>query len=252
MTLVVGVRCTDGVVIGTDSAVTFGTGQHQTIEQPLRQKVDIIQSHVIVAGTGQVGLGQRFTDIAEQHWKNQKFQDKSVVDVGRMLAESAINDFSKTGARLGSYGALVAVPCNKKAELIEFAIADFQPEVKTKDIWYASMGSGQLVADPLLGFMRETFWGDSPPSRQDGVFAVTMVLKLGCKMAPTGVAEPIQIAVLAPNTNDKGKLHAFRLTKEELLEHEGNVRSAIEYFSKYKEILHETPAPKELPPAPSS
>ena len=27
MTLVVGILCTDGVVIGTDSAMTFGTGQ---------------------------------------------------------------------------------------------------------------------------------------------------------------------------------------------------------------------------------
>ena len=252
MTLVVGVRCTDGVVVGTDSAVTFASGQHETIEQPLRQKIDIIQDQIIVAGTGQVGLGQRFVDITEQHWKKKDLQEKSIIDVGRMLAQSAVQDFLGTGVRTVNYGALVAVPCKHKAELIEFALNDFQPEVKTGDIWYASMGSGQPVADPLLGFMRKTFWGDSPPSRQDGVFAVTMVLKLGCEMAPMGVAEPIQIAVLAPNPNDKGKLHAFRLTEEELLEHEGNVKSAIEYFSKYKEILHETPSSKELPPAPSS
>ena len=252
MTLVVGVRCTDGVVVGTDSAVTFGSGQNHTIEQPLQQKIDIIQNQIIIAGTGQLGLGQRFADVTEQHWKNRDFQEKSVIDVGRMLARSAIQDFFATGIKTGNYGALVAVSCRHKAELIEFAVNDFQPEVKTGDIWYASMGSGQPVADPLLGFMRKTFWGDSPPSRQDGVFAVTMVLKLGCEMAPTGVAEPIQIAVLGPNPNDKGKLHAFRLTKEELLEHEGNVESAIKYFSKYKEMLHETPSPKELPPAPSS
>ena len=252
MTLVVGIRCTDGVVIGTDSAVTFGTGQHSTIEQPLRQKIDIIESHIIVAGTGQVGLSQRFVDIVEQHWKGKSFRGKNVVDVGRMLAQSAIKDFSETEARLGSYGALVAVPCGKTVELIESAVADFQPEVKTKDIWYASMGSGQLVADPLLGFIRKTFWGDDPPSRQDGVFAVTMVLKLGCEMAPTGVAEPIQIAMLGPDPENKGKLSARGLKKEELLEHEGNVKSAIEYFSKYRNILHgtDTPTP-ELPPAPS-
>ena len=252
MTLVVGVRCTDGVVVGTDSAVTFGSGQHQTIEQPLQQKIDIIQNQIIVAGTGQVGLGQRFVDVTEQHWKNKDLQEKSVIDVGRMLARSAIQDFFATGIKTVNYGALVAVPCKYKAELIEFAVNDFQPEVKTRDIWYASMGSGQLVADPLLGFIRKTFWGDSPPSRQDGVFAVTMVLKLGCEMAPTGVAEPIQIAVLSPDPKNKGKLSAFRLTKEELLEHEGNVKSAIEYFSKYRESFHKTSTPKELPSAPPS
>ena len=248
MTLIVGVLCTDGVVIGTDSAVTFATaGREHTIEQYARQKIHVIENHIIVAGTGQVGLGQRFADVAEHHWKKEDFQEKSVLDIGRMLATSALNDFSQTSLMQIPYGALAAVPCRDKAELIEFQYGDFQPEVKTKDIWYASMGSGQPVADPLLGFMRKTFWGDSPPTRQDGVFAVTMVLELGCEMAPTGVAAPIQIAVLAPNPDDKGRFSASRLTEEELLEHRDNVNNAIKHFSEYKKILHS--APKE-PPSP--
>ena len=134
-------------------------------------------------------------------------------------------------------------------ELIEFAVNDFQPEVKTSDYWYASMGSGQAVADPLLGFIRHTFWGDLPPSRQDGVFAATMVLKLGCQMAPMGVAPPIQMAVL--RRDGKGNLKVRRVEEEELLEHEANVDSAIEYFRGYQDVLHMPGASSdELPPVP--
>ncbi len=248
MTLIVGIRCTDGVVIGTDSAVTFTAGQHLTIEQPSRQKIEVIDGHVIVAGTGAIGLGQRFADCVKKFWENKSFQNKSGVDVGRMLSNSALQDFSQTGINTPNYGVLMAVACLGSAELIEFAPGNFQPEVKTRDSWYVSMGSGQLVADPLLGFMRRVFWGDEPPNRQEAVFAATMVLELGCGMAPTGVSKPIQIALLGPDK--KGQFFSRRLNQEELLEHEGNVKGAIEHFGKYRDVLRGINTTRQLPTAP--
>ena len=229
--------------------MTLVSGQHHTIEQPLRKKIDVIQNRVIVAGTGAVGLGQRFSAILEEFWKEPRNRKAGPVEIGRRLAKAAIQDFAETKAERGTYGALVALPCKGNAELIEFATSDFQPEVKTNDYWYASMGSGQAVADPLLGFIRHTFWGDSPPSRQDGVFAATMVLKLGCQMAPMGVAPPIQMAVL--RRDKRGKMKVRRVAEEELLEHEANVDSAIEYVRGYQEALHmPEDDSKVLPPVP--
>ena len=250
MTLIVGVKCRDGVVIGTDSALTLGIStQVPTIEQPLRKKIDIVQNRVIVAGTGQFGLGQRFVAQVDHYWPTSANRNLSAIEIGKRLSKAALDDFAETNMGPGAYGALVALPCQKSFELIEFALADFQPEVKTEDYWYASMGSGQAVADPLLGFMRHTFWGDSPPSRQDGVFAVTMVLTLGCQMATLGVAPPIQMAVL--RKDEKGKLLARRISEEELLEHETNVGSAIKYFRRYPSILQEPQeSSRELPQAP--
>ena len=174
-----------------------------------------------------------------------------MIDIGRLLSQSALNDFAATGAQTGLYGALVAVSCADKAELIEFSPTTFQPELKTDDYWYVSMGSGQSVADPLLGFVRATFWQDDPPRRQDGVFAATMVLKLACDMAPFGVAAPIQMAELS--RDKKGKLKARELAKEELSEHEENVGAAIEHFSKYRDILQDNDtSAKAFPKAPST
>ena len=248
MTVVVGIRCTDGVVIGTDSAMILGpSAQQLTIEQPYRSKIDVIDSHIIVAGTGQIGLGQRFAHEVEQLWKEKSFAGKSLVEIGALIAKNTLGNFISTHVPSGQYGALVAVPCGKRAELIEFDAATFQPEFKTVDNWYASMGSGQMVADPLLGFVRQVFWGDSPPKRQDGVFAATMVLKLACDMAPLGVAPPIQMAIFAPN--HKGQLAASHLSEDELHEHEGNVKEALEYFSKYPDQIR-NPPDGPMPPAP--
>ena len=173
------------------------------------------------------------------------------------------NEFGQTGINLLKppgpqnnpevYGALVAIPSKQKPALIEFPAVGFQPEVKTDGLWYASMGSGQNVADPLLGFVRETFWEDNaPPSYREGIFAATMVLKLSCKMAPGGVAEPIQMAVLRPDPSQKGKLFAHHLTKDELSEHEQSVEHAIRHFREYREILRGKGVQAPSLPAPPS
>ena len=90
MTVIVGIRCKDGVVIGTDSAMTFGpSAQQPTIEQPFHEKIAIVAGHIIVAGTGEIGLGQRFADVAEGLWRGNAFQGKSAIDIGRLLAMGA-------------------------------------------------------------------------------------------------------------------------------------------------------------------
>lgn len=49
MTLVVGILCKDGVVIGADSAITFGLSPQQpTIEQPYSKKITVILDQVII------------------------------------------------------------------------------------------------------------------------------------------------------------------------------------------------------------
>ena len=250
MTLVVGILCTDGVVIGTDSATTQVQGQLPTIEQPNREKIKIIDNKAIIGGTGAVGLGQRFEHLVQKCMKDNSFRGKSPIEVSTMLSRVTIQDFQSTNTSpIGTnsspigYGALVAFPCKEEFTLVEFEVGTFQPELKTKSGWYVSMGAGKLVADPLLGLMRRVFWGDSPPTWQEGVFAATMVLTLGCWMAPQGVSEPIQIAVLAKGKN--GKPLAQRISTEEHVE---NVKSAIEYFRGYTEKLFgEDDEPPELP-----
>ena len=67
MTAIVGILCQQAVVIGTDSSATFSSGSQQTIEQPI-EKLLIVPDNIIVVGTGQIGLGQRFSAIVEKAW----------------------------------------------------------------------------------------------------------------------------------------------------------------------------------------
>ena len=238
MTLLIGIKCTDGVVIGSDSAVTFADAQgHWTISQFHSKKIEVLDEQIVVAGTGDVGLNQRFIQLVKTNWQNRTNQPgEGAVELGRRISSRTIENFASTGLtpihEYGRYGALVAVPLGRCGELIEFPF-DLQPELKTDENWYVSMGSGQAVADPLLGLVRSIFWKEGPPNRQEGIFAVTLVMELAFTMAPAGVSAPIQIATLQPE--DDHNFASRRLSEDELTEHRSVAENALTYFRGFKE-----------------
>jgi len=231
MTILVGIKCKDGVLIGSDSSATFAAGQIRTIEQTTK-KIEIVNGKIIVAGTGQIGLGQRFCNQVEQGWKNGVFKAQGAITVVTKMCGLARTDFTSTQAPMGQYGALVAFPADHQLHLCEFATSDFQPELKTDNIWYVSMGSGQLIADPFLGFMRKVFWSDGMPTLQDGIFIATWTLQHAIDVNAGGVNGPIQLAVLK---NEKSGPAAKMLTQDEMDEHQQNVSGAMESLRQYME-----------------
>ena len=135
MTILIGVLCQDGVVIGADSSATFGAGpQFKTIEQKCK-KIEIIEEKVIVAGTGQVGLGQRFNYVVQEFWKAKGFTNH-YLEVGRQLSAECIKNFASSQATKGQFGSLLAYTAGGKFFLCEFALSDFQPEFKDSVLVY--------------------------------------------------------------------------------------------------------------------
>lgn len=233
MTILVGILCKDGVVIGSDSSVTFGTPGGHTIEQSAR-KIEVINGCMILAGTGQVGYGQRFHHQLTEGYAKKAYSDKPHIEIGKVMSQTAIKDFAETSGNRGQYGALVAVAAKKKPCLCEFAVADFQPEWKTDQIWYASMGSGQLIADPFLGLMRKVFWKDGMPTLADGVFAAVWTLQHTIDINAGGVNGPMHLATLQMQN---GNAVARLLSEEELAQHQENVQNAEAHLSSYRDQL---------------
>lgn len=233
MTVLVGIKCCDGIVIGSDSSVTFGTGGGRTIEQSAR-KIEIIEGSIICAGTGQLGLGQRFCHQLGESYRAKKFSDKSAVDTGRLMTEAALADFTKTQVIKGQFGALVAFVAKKELNLCEFASDDLQPELKTDQIWYASMGSGQPIADPFLGLMRKVFWKNGMPTLSDGTFIAAWTLQHTIDVNAGGVNGPISLATLQLID---GQPVAKYLTKEQLEQHLENVSGAERHLAGYRDAI---------------
>jgi 20S proteasome alpha/beta subunit len=254
MTVIVGLRCADGVVIGADSSATFGPNMMmKTIEQAV-QKVFVIENRYLLAGTGEIGLCQRFAEVIRQaHLKNTL--KGSHVDIGKIICQNAREDFASTGVQEGRFGGLVAYPIHKETCLCEFAVKDLQPEWKEGKMWFSSMGSGQAITDPFLGLLRKVFFPETVPSVTEGIFIAMWALQHAIELNPGGINGPAQIAVLR---NTDGKPEAKLLDDSELQEHIANVAAAEAHLAKYKDILRGVvPADagtlvdeQKIPPAP--
>ncbi len=245
MTAIVGILCQNGIVLGTDSSVTFGSGQIRTIEQTT-QKLCIVEKSIILAGTGQVGLGQRFQAIVEKTWKEGVF-NQSAINIAKHLSKFTLEDFSYTYTPRGQYGALVAFPAEGKFHLCEFAVADFQFEFKTDILWYASLGVTQHITDSFLALMREVFWKTGPPSLSGGLFVATWTLDHAIDVNVGGVKGPVQIAVLSQG-ND-GQLKTEMIPDASLGEHRQNIDGAKKALLDYCASLQK-PKGAEVPNIP--
>jgi 20S proteasome alpha/beta subunit len=238
MTIVVGVLCEDGIVIGADSSATFVEGVRPTIEQRT-EKIQIIHDCIAVAGTGPIGLSQRFCWVINEKWL--ELREKSAMEIALTLARETIGNFQFTGVQRGEYGALMAFPAQGKLHLCEFAVRDFQPEFKTERLWYVSMGSGQSIADPFLGFIRGMFWQDECPSIQEAIFAVTWTLEHAIAVNAGGINGPARIAALECDHNQSVTVRV--LSEEELDEHRQNIEEAKSLLRGFRAKHTETDIP---------
>jgi len=226
MTAIVGILCRDGLVVGTDSSTTFASSVGSPIIEQPGEKLSLISNCIIVAGTGQVGLGQRFCQVVQQAYEEKVFTGgKHHTLAANEVCKRAITNFQNTNANRGQYGALVGFVLGDKPFLCEFAVADFQPEFKTESIWYGSMGSGQAITDPFLALMREVFWQKGLPTVQDATFAATWALDHAIQVNPGGINGPARIAVLERTS---GKYRARLLEDAALEEHRQNIQQAKE------------------------
>lgn len=223
MTILVGILCSDGVVIGADSSTTFASpdGRH-TISRQSTKKVVKVSGNVIYAGTGEVGFGQRFGQVLHKTLVPDNIKNKTHIDITNEIARKSIEDFMSTHVKNLGFGALVGFVCKNKFYLSEFPAVTFQPEHKTSDIWYVSMGSGQNIADPFLGFLRRVIWKNKLPDLEDGIFAAVWSIYHTIKLNTGGIDEPISIGIIEP---DGQGYKASILEDSEIEEHQNKVEA---------------------------
>jgi hypothetical protein len=143
MTVIIGILCSDGVVIGSDSALAVGRVGRYTIERHEGSafKIEIIENDVITAFTGAAGLAQRFNDQVAITIKELRkpyvqprlpagigpvgtpvqlalfgkglvqsgkipYDEIGPVEIGRIISQMTISDFQKTPSILQSQPAI--------------------------------------------------------------------------------------------------------------------------------------------------
>lgn len=267
MTLIVGLKCRDGIVLGSDGAATFGALGQRTIRQPTK-KLRIIRDGVVIGVSGPVGLGQQYAGALGDLWDGKQIEGQAphvaMLILQRALwpfCEQQINVARVSQQTLGQSLAwqsviaatVIAFPLGKDLHLVQF---DHQcaPEEATDDLPFVAIGSGEAIADPFLAFLRRIFWPNSLPTLVDGVFAVYWTLQHAIEVNPGGVAEPKQIITLA---EANGGFQARELAEADIEDHAEAVAAAEKRLREFKEGLavggiSESAAEGSMPPPPSN
>ncbi len=246
MTLIVGIRCHDGVVIAADSAATLGSAGGMTISQPT-QKLNVFHDAVVIACAGAAGMGQRFAQEVERLWASRSFTETkcaSHVDAG-LLISAAIRPHIIAEATMAQQlhdmlpnatsfisTAVIALPVAKKLALIEINEAG-APEIVPPSVPFVSIGTGKSLADPFLGFLRRIFWPDSEPSLAEGTLAALWTLDQCILTSYAFLAQPVHVVELRTALGFKAR----RLSDEELDEHREAIRVAEKRLAKFREVM---------------
>ncbi|MBI4506703.1 MAG: hypothetical protein HY691_14305 [Chloroflexi bacterium] len=254
MTLIVGVKCTDGIVLAADSAATLGAIGDSTIVQNSASKLKVVDSCLIVGTSGSIGLGQRIAFEVERLWNQKAFSGTPPTTAMVILGGAfkphlsmeavATREFipligAGAAARSALSHTLVAMTVSKRPCLFQF---DHQgaPEEASEDLPFVSIGNGQRIADPFLAFIRRIFWPTDLPSVTEGVFAAVWTLDHCIETHPGGVNGPVHVAVI--EARKPGEWIARHLAEPEVVEHRQAIDAAESSLRQFRASLAPSPA----------
>lgn len=190
MTLIIGVCCGDGVVIGADSMATYGSPDgSSTVAQEIDSKIEKVGETMIFASSGAVGLSQEVLDSLDKYWdknKNKKYMNvrKGIAETIFKPIEAYVNRAKVTAPLFGQpavdsayVASVIAFPSENRHVLIHYD-AQANPEEFNSQLPFVAIGSGQSQADPFLAFIKEAVWnGQQPDSVQQGIVGVLWALE---------------------------------------------------------------------------
>lgn len=237
MTLIVGIRCANGIVMAADGAATLGSVGAATAQQRTHRKLVIFQSDTIVGIAGHIGLAQRLTATLEDGRAANAFVGRAETAVGIMREKMwrvAGPEWEAAGVVRKSLAeeaacesaaceTLVALPLDGNAQLVHFN-RTCSPELATDALPWVAIGSGQRTADPFLAFIRRVFWTSPTPSVQDGIFSAVWTLRHAVETGADGIAEPFQVCLL--ETANATAWAARQLPEDELIAHDEAISDA--------------------------
>ena len=256
MTLIIGIKCSDGVVIGADGAATLGTGLGQGTARQDVKKLTVVSGRLVVGSSGPVGVTQQYEEVVEQLWSDRKFSGKKPGQAMQILQEAFLEclklryqaaqmSVPVVGNNVASQGVLcstiLGITVSHTPLLVHVNHAG-NSELTTDDVPFVSIGSGQALADPFLAFIKRVLWAGRAPNRGQAILATIWSLKHAILTNTGGVSEPMQIATIEKQNGD---WTARELEDGELEEHRQAVMDAesklADYFSPSSSSAPETP-----------
>jgi 20S proteasome alpha/beta subunit len=259
MTLIVGILCEDGVVLGADGAATMGSADASTARQPVHKLR--CWDNAIAGFSGAVGMAQRlgsqYGDLRTSNAMASKHPTEVMAKIGQGFQSvlgpeyQILRSVPESLMRQAIPGVLcysiIAMVVKHKPCLFQFDLLG-RPEMATQDLPFVAIGCGQPIADPFLAFAKRVFWGNAMPKIEQGILATLWTLEHAIDISPGGVADPVQLCVLKQDGKD---FRAHEISEAERQEHHQYIEGMVQKLRDYAaNPSHEKDAPTGDMPQP--
>jgi 20S proteasome alpha/beta subunit len=228
MTLIIGLCCSDGIVLGADDAAIFGNDRTSTIRAAFK-KIRIVDGVSALSVAGTSGLLQQYEDAVMGTHKNDAFLNSRPVEAMNMLRDEFM---ARTNAQFrvaqmlerelgqrawdsSSAEIVVATRTGGKYRLYHYD-KRMSPEEITNELPFVAIGSGQQTADPFIAHLRRIYYAKQCPDIALGVMTVVWTLKHAAETGATNVGSGRQIVTLS---SDGDVAIISELPDEQLQEH---------------------------------
>lgn len=261
MTLIIGVKCSDGIVIGADDAVTIGALDAPTARQKIH-KLTLWGGDLLMGVSGALGVAQQLEDAIQERWitaskPDVEFAQRTYKNVLALLREAVwsvveveLQHAAVAKPALGSKSEASAVTHSmfafatpKGPHLVTFN-QQATPE-EAREMPFISIGKGSRYADPFLGFLREVVWKETKPPVKEGVVAVYWSLVHVSRTSTGGVGNPGQIMVME---QEAGTWKGREVSSDDLMEQQQFVDSLEEEIRALPKRLLDPKGVEESPP----
>lgn len=261
VTLIIGIRCTDGIVMAADGAATLGSSGNVTAQQCTLKKLSVFRDQLIVGVAGHIGLGQQVRAALEESFAGDGFPGRAEIAMRTMRdrmwrvvqpeLEAAAFRNRTTGD--GTAGAaaevctLAALVLDGRPHLVQFN-EQCSPELASESLPWVAIGSGGPTADPFVGFIRRVVWTSPEPSIELGIFSAVWALRHAELTGANGIAGPFQVCVLE-SARDGWMAH--ELSRDDLVAHEEAIGAAEQNLREWRGGFTSRPGSKTPPPPPA-
>jgi 20S proteasome alpha/beta subunit len=219
MTIVVCIKCHDGVVVAADSMLSLGELQLSG------QKIHIINDKIF-AFAGDLAFAERFRahiHIVEPEYEYHKIEYSTSIS-------TAFAEHLETSKIDRDHVPLHAVLVHSYNDELEACIyvPFWNPRYLDQDHFFHAIGSGVTAALPFLAFLLKSLDQDKhPPSLVDGkLFAVWAVLYATERLSG-GVGGEIDVAIAEKKDGRPVFYELSRDDIEELIQHIGTASTAL-------------------------
>lgn len=242
MTIVVCIKCVDGIAIASDSMLTIGEAQQSG------QKIHVIEQQQLFAFAGDLSLAERFRVFATTHYPllaeaGHKF------DYATAIAASLANNLRLTGIEPQTANLMTVLIHEFKGD-VEACLftAGVNPRYLDSDHFSCAMGSGASAALPFLNFLLETFTSNRQPELIDGKLFATWAVKYAIDRLAGGVGGDIDLAIA--ERNETGQWIFRELPMAEVHESIGAIDSAADALRDWKHSFSDSSNTEPVPKPP--